>query len=722
MTVVDAAAKTFSESWHRVSSMRAALRPSVEAHRQEFRGQLWVVLNDPLNNHFFRISAEAYDFVARLRPNRTVAEVWQETLERDPDQALSQEEVVQLLAQLNLANLLFLDRPGQSASLFERYRKRRQREARARWLSFIAVRIPLVDPDRLLTHCLPLIRLLFGPVGLLLWLGLVGLAAKLAIDNADKLVDQAQGVLAPDNLVLLYLGFLIAKLIHEFSHAAACKRFGGEVHVMGVMLLVFTPLPFVDATTSWGFRQRWQRILVGAAGMLAEFMVAALAVVVWSHAAPGTIHALAYNIIFAATVSTLAFNLNPLLRFDGYYILVDLIDLPNLYQRSREQLKYTAERRLFGMPGQRPPARTGAEAFTLGLYGVLSLGYWVVIAVGILSVIADQYLDLGIALAILLGFLWGVMPVVMFLRFLAFSPRLGQQRTRAVLVVLTLVAVVVGPLALLPVPDRVRVPGVVEGVAIRQVANLTDGFVTKILVPGGGQVTAGQPLLHLENPDLDWQIAATRAQREELLVEERRAEGGAIADLAPLRENRAALEATLAELLRRRETLTVTAPVAGTWTTEALASDIGRWLPRGSALGMIINEDAHRFVAVVPQVATHLFDGAIRTAEVRLAGQEDVNLVAATVQVIPFQHGLLPSAALGWLGGGDIAVSMTEGGGRMAVEPFFRIHAAFDADAAERARLGHGRSGTMRVTLRDQPLLWQWERQVRQFLQRQYRL
>ena len=136
---------------------------------------------------------------------------------------------------------------------------------------------------------------------------------------------------------------VVIKTVHEFGHSFACRRFGGEVHTMGIMFLLFTPIPYMDATASWSFRSRWQRALVGAAGMIVEVFVASLATFVWASTAPGTIHSLAYNMMFVASVSTVLFNANPLLRFDGYYILSDLLDIPNLHQRSTGLLRHFVE-------------------------------------------------------------------------------------------------------------------------------------------------------------------------------------------------------------------------------------------------------------------------------------------------------------------------------------------------------------------------------------------
>ncbi|MBN2061245.1 MAG: M50 family metallopeptidase, partial [Deltaproteobacteria bacterium] len=323
-------AKTFSESWHRVANLKVSLRPTVSVRKQMFRGEIWYVLQDPFNNQFFRLRPEAHDFVINLRPDRTVEQVWMDCLDRHPDEAPGQEDVIQLLTQLYFANLLYFERAADSGKMFERYRKRRQREIRSKLLSIMFVRIPLLDPDRMLKLLMPLFRIIISPLGAIIWVLVVAVAGKLVIDRFDMATDQVQGILAPDNLFLMYLGLVIIKSLHEFGHAVVCKRFGGEVHIMGVMLLVFTPLPYMDATSSWAFRSRWRRAFVGAAGMITEVFVAALAAFLWAYTGPGTLHSLAYNMMFIASVSTILFNGNPLLRFDGYYILSDLLDIPNL--------------------------------------------------------------------------------------------------------------------------------------------------------------------------------------------------------------------------------------------------------------------------------------------------------------------------------------------------------------------------------------------------------
>lgn len=715
--------RIFSDAWHRVAGVRVALRTSVRAHRQVFHGDSWVVLRDSLSNDWYRVPSEAYQFLSRLSLEQTVDEVWMAMMETEPEQALTQDEVLQLLGQLNLANLLHYDRSSSAASLFERYRQRRKKESLSKWLGLLSLKIPLLDPDQLLNRFRSQIAWILGPWGVSLYLVLLVVAGLALINNADSLFNHTEGILAPDNLFLLYVGFLIAKVVHEFGHAAVCKHYGGEVHTIGVMLLIFAPVPFVDATASWGFRNRHHRLLVGAAGVLFELSVAAVATIVWANIAPGPIRALAYNVIFAASVSTLLFNLNPLMRFDGYHMLVDLLNVPNLYQRSREQLRYLAERFILVLPGAQPAARSRLEVFLLPLFGLLSLLYWVVLMATIIFVIAQQYLDLGVALAWMMAFSVVAMPLFKLLRFLVFSPRLGIHRSRTIALTVGLMTIVLGFLTVVPMPERVRVPGMVEADGYRQLHSETAGNVVELLVEPGTQVSAGQELLKLENPQLAADLRALEMQLAQVIAQELRAMSVALADLQPLQQQRQALEENLAELQRQQKALRVIAPINGIWSAADLDIAHGRWVARGGLLGTVVDANAKwRFVAVLPQISTFLFDGDLLGAEIRLAGEEQLNIQALDAKVLPHEQGLLPSAALGMAGGGEIAVQSSDPQGLTAAEPFFRVQAWLPASNAEGPMLIHGRLGVMRLTLGYRPLLFQWGRALRQFFQRKFRV
>lgn len=713
--------RTFSESWHRVSGLKVGLRPTVKVRKQLFRGETWYVLHDPFNNQYFRLRPEAYDFVMRLGPDRTVEEVWEACLNRRPDEAPGQEEVIQLLTQLYFANLLRSERPADSGKLFERFRKRRQREIRSKLLSIMFFRMPLLDPENLLKRMTPLIKVLISPLGAAVWLAVVAAAVKMVVDRFDEAMNQAQGILAPENLFLLYVGLVVIKTLHEFGHAVVCRRFGGEVHTMGVMLLVFTPLPYMDATSSWSFRSRWHRALVGGAGMITEIFVAALAAFVWAKTGPGTLHSLAYNMMFIASVSTVIFNGNPLLRFDGYYILSDLLDIPNLYTRAVRHLRHLVEHYVFGYKDSFSPARRLKEAFWLSVFGVLSGMYRVVVFTGIILFVADKFLLLGLLMAAVCVISWGIVPLFKFIVYLSSSPRLARTRVRAVAAGVGFFVLVLSFLALCPFPNRFRAPGVMEAVEYVRVINDAPGYVQALLVPSGREVLAGTPLLELSNQELDLEMEEALAQREETLAMELRALRMEAADLEPIRRRLDSIETKIKDLRAEKEALVVRARQAGTWVAPRVRDMVGTWVHRGSFLGEIVEGGSFRFSAVVSQdEAADLFVGTIRKAEVRIRGQAGDNLGVEDYRIIPYRQERLPSAALGWMGGGEVPVALRDETGLKAAEPFFQIYA--DLRSAPGVGFFHGRSGRLRFTLDSRPLLFQWLHKFRQLIQKRYRI
>jgi putative peptide zinc metalloprotease protein len=714
----------FSDSWHRVAELRCALRRTVGAQRQAYQGEDWVVLRDTLSNDWFRVGLAAYQFLARLNLQVTVEEAWQDSLQALGERALTQEDVVQLLGQLNLSNLLVYDRTPSAVSLFERYRTRRRQEFKALLMGFLAIKIPLWDPDQWLQRQLPFIRKLFSRAGALAYATLLLAGVIAVVPQTDRLFDQASNVLAPDNLFLLYVGFVLAKLVHELGHAAMCKHHGGEVHTVGVMLLLFAPLPYVDASSAWGFRSHWHRFQVGAAGMFSEFAVAAAAALVWTQTAPGTLNAVAYNVMFVASISSLLFNLNPLLRFDGYHMLVDMLQIPNLYQRAREQLKFLCEHLLFGLSSARPAASNRREALLLPLYGIGSLIYWVFLMLFISVFVANQYLELGMAMVLVLLVTSVFMPLGKFLRFLFTSPRLAQHRRRALGVTGGFLGLFLFVTAVIESPEYIRVDGVLQAQQHVQVNAASSGVLVKRGAELGQRVEANQVLLELSNPALELERAAAERELAGLRWQAQRATAGGQVQLRAIQEQIKALDAKITLIDERLADLTVRAPGPGIWVGGDFGAQQGQWVKRGQSLGEIVNPDAWTFVGVLPQVDTFLFERDVEGAQVRLRGQEAQVLDVTRPRVIPHENGVLPSAALGMAGGGPIAVDPSDGSGTTAREPFFRLESdllAGDGPAFSEA-LKHGLRGTLRVQLSDAPLWLQWERRVRQFLQRSFRV
>ena len=320
----------FSPSWYRVAGLKPRLRTHVDIHRHSYRGTIWFVLQDHSSGRSHRLTPAAYAFIGLMDETRTVQNIWDLCNERGGRDAPTQDDVVRLLGQLHAADALICDVPPDTRELFRRFQRQRRQTWRQRLWTPLAIRVPLFDPDAFLERTAFLVRPLFGRLGALIWLAVVTAGLVLAGLNWSTLTeDVVDRVLAPQNLVLLWFVYPLVKAIHELGHAYATKIYGGEVHEIGVMFLVFVPVPYVDASAASSFPDKRQRMAVGAIGIGVEMLLAAVAVFVFAHATIGLVHAIAYNVILIGGVSTILFNGNPLLRFDGYYVLTDALELPN---------------------------------------------------------------------------------------------------------------------------------------------------------------------------------------------------------------------------------------------------------------------------------------------------------------------------------------------------------------------------------------------------------
>ncbi len=465
---------TFHESWHRVAGLRPRVRSGVRVVRQMFRGEWWMLAEDPASGQFYRLSRGAWAFVGRLDGRRTAAEARDLAERAIGDDAPTQGEAIALLAQLSGAGLLAAPAPADAAILLRQRAKRRAREARAMMQPWVFFRVPLVDPDRVLSRVAPLVAWVFSPLGFSLWLGVLLIGAGHLIGREREFVEGVGSALQPGNLPALFVTFALVKLLHEFGHAAACKVLGrreamtpddppGAVHALGVMFFLFIPAPYIDASSAWAFRSKRSRLIVGAAGMMVELAIASLAAVVWARSEPGTAApAVAWNVILLASIGTLAFNLNPLLRFDGYFILSDWLELPNLSGRAFDSMKHLMKRRVWGMSRAVDPARSPSERAWLLAYALLAGVYRVMIAVGVLLFIARQEWMLGAALATVSLVLWVFFPAARFLRYLFCSVELSRHRPRAVLSTLVAAGVLAVLTAAVPLPRWERLDAVID--------------------------------------------------------------------------------------------------------------------------------------------------------------------------------------------------------------------------------------------------------------------
>ena len=723
---------TFSESWYRVADLRPRLRATVQMHRQHFRGLTWHVVQDPASNQFFRLNEEAYRFVALLDGRRTVAEVWRLCNEQLGDSAPTQGEAIQLLGQLYTSNLLQGDMPPDAEGLLRRYRQRITREVQSYLSNILFIRIPIFDPDRFLDRTVGLFGQVFTVWGFALWLVLIGTGLYFVAGRAGEIVHGASDILDPKGLPLLYLSVVLVKIVHEFGHAFACKKFGrqggsgGEVHVMGIMFLIFTPLPYVDASSSWAFRNKGHRAIVGAAGMIIEMACAAVAAVVWSQTGSGSpMHTVAYNIMFVGSVSTILFNANPLLRYDGYYILSDLLEIPNLAQRGKEYVYYLVRRWVWNVRQARNPAHTRGEQVWLFVYAVASMVYRIFISVAILLFVSSRLPFLGALLAAMAIVAWVIVPIGKFVHYLSSSGELLRVRPRAIASSLLVPAVILAALGLIPAPDHCYVEGIVEPIQIAIIYPAAEGFLREYYPSGRTVSPDGPPLAHLENPDLVAQEKAWQAEKESLegRYDLLRARG----DLATAQATQEQIDAADGKIRRLKEQLAdldVRAPFEGTWLAPQLDRERGGYMDRHRQVGVVATLDNLYVRAVATQDVADLLKAEANPAvEMRVDGRPDVTFGGTIKLFLPAGQQRLPSPALGYAGGGPIAVAADDKQGMKASEHLFEIQVEpAPPDVDHPVRLLAGQRVVIQFSNERKPLLAQWWRSLLQLIQRRFKV
>lgn len=703
--------------WYRVAQLRPRLRAHVRLHRHRYRGHTWHVAQDAVTGRFHRFSAAAWHVIGLMDGERTLETIAADAAEQLGDDAPGQREIIRLLHQLHVAELLRTDVGGDVAELAARGRRQRRAKLLAGLRTPLAIRIPLVDPERFLAATAPIGRALFSRGAALAWVALMVAAAVVAGSHWHGLTDNlTERLLAPQNLVVIWLVFPVVKVLHELGHAWAVKRWGGEVHEMGVMLLVFTPVPYVDASQASAFRERSRRALVGLAGMLVELAVAALALFVWATVEPGLLRTVCYNVMIVAGVSTLLFNGNPLLRFDAYYVLSDLVEIPNLADRSNRYVYYLVQRYAFGVEDADSPVQVPSERPWLAGYAVASFVFRMFLYFSIILFVSGQFFLVGVLLATWSIVNLFVLPLGRGLRYLLTSARLARRRRRALGVTAASVAGLAALLLALPLPYATVAEGVLwlpDDAIVRPEA---PGVVRTALPGDGTAVDAGSRVAALEDPLLPAEVAVLEAEVRALEARHAFFQFSDPAQANIAAEQLAAAREVLARARERFDALTVQSPAPGRLVFADGVPPLGAWVERGRNLAYVFTGGPPRVKVAVDQNDIDAVRRRTERVSVRLVHALGETVPARVLRVVPAGTHRLPSPALGTSGGGRIAIDPRESDLVTTLEPVFELELELPAQAGTRAvgsrvyvRFDHGY----------EPIGWRWYRDLRRLLLRQ---
>jgi len=704
----------FSTYWYRVANLKPMLRDTCRIYRHVYRGQKWYLLRNGFNGRHHRFNSAAYSLIGRMDGRRTVEEIWQNAAKLSVDAAPTQDEVIRLLGQLHEADLIQSDILPSTMELIRQAPGQRPAGWKSRVSNPFFMRIPLWDPDRFLKKWSFLTAPLFTRGTFILWLLIVLSALAAAIMHWPELTGSlADQLFLPRNLLQLWLVYPLVKMIHEFGHAFAVKKWGGEVHEMGIMLLALTPIPYIDASASTSFSDKQRRISVAAMGMMAEMLLAALALWVWLNVETGLVSGLAYKVMLIGGISTLLFNGNPLLRYDGYYILADLIEIPNLAQRSTRYLGYLLQRYLLGIETAESPVTAPGERGWFLIYGPIAFCYRIAIMIGLVWVVSSRFFIFGVLIA-----LWGAVSLLILPAFRSLSrfldsPAVRQRRSRLIMVGGTVILGVGLLIFVIPMPLRTTTQGVVWLPEQSIIRAGTDCELVEVLVSDEQEVAKDASLLRGVDPFLEAEVDIYRSHLEELYAVYNAQPLQKRVKRKMLKDEIEKIKGDLHQAEEKSARLLIRSPARGSVVLIDARNLPGRFVKKGELLGYIVSEHRPTIRAVVSQADIGLVRERVTQIEVRLTERPAMSLRADLERIVPAADLNLPSAALGTGGGGIVAIDPIDPDRRRALQSLFQL----DLTLPELVKDPHiGGRAYVRFEHGTMPLAMQWYRSLRQLI------
>lgn len=552
-------------------------RPDLSANRQRYQGTGYWVVKEPVGLQYFRFHEEEYFILNMLDGHVSLQQIKDGFEQRFAPQKITFGDLQQFIGMLHRSGLVISNSPGQGKSLRERGRKKKNKEVMGKFTNVFAIRYRGFDPEKILNGLLPWFGWLFT-VPALIGFVLIFMAASLLLASQYETVysrlPSFQQFFAADRWFILAITMGLVKVLHEFGHGLSCKKFGGECHEIGFMLLVFTPCLYCNVSDSWMLPNKWKRVWIGAAGIYVEMFLASIATFIWWFTEEGTaINDLSLNMMFLNAVSTVLVNGNPLLRFDGYYILMDALEIPNLRQKSTEVLKRAFQKTCLGLELPEDPFLPTRGRFFFGAFTVASVIYrWVVVfsicwfVIKVLEPYGLQAIGRMVAVVGFAGLV--IQPIVQTWKFCRTPGRLSKVKRTPLMISLGVLAVILALVCYVPLPHHIDCAFEIRPSQAGLVYAGTPGQIEWTVSPKE-YVNEDDAVAILRNPDLEIRLADLRGRQEIAEVELR--------NLSYRSRNDAALKAQIdtqeellaaIELLREKteeeiKELTVLAPRSG---------------------------------------------------------------------------------------------------------------------------------------------------------------
>jgi putative peptide zinc metalloprotease protein len=558
--------------------LRLRRRPDLESRRHKYDGRVYWVVKEPVGLNYFRFHEEEFAILNMLDGETSLQTIKERFQSEFAPQRISLQDLQQFVGMLHRSGLVISHASGQGKPLRRRGETKKRKELIGKLSNIFAIRFRGIDPERILNALLPWFGWLFTTWCLMFALG-VGLAAlSLVAVNYQEFrgkLPTFETFFAANNWIWLGLTMGAVKICHEFGHGLSCKKFGGECHEMGVMFLVFTPCLYCNVSDSWMLPNKWQRIFIGAAGMYIELILASIATFLWWYSEDGMFNFLCLSVMFICSVSTVVFNGNPLLRFDGYYILMDLLEIPNLRQKATEILKRWFQKNCLGLELQENPFLPQRNQFLFGIYTVASFIYRWVVAFSIIMFLNQvlkpyglQSLGRTIAVAGVAGMI--VPGFIAIFKFFKTPGRASKMKRGNMLTSLAVASAILAFIGWFPLPFSVYCPTEIQPADAKEMRTLSAGRLLRWNKRPLEQIAQDEVLCELENLELKYQRAKAWGEFEAARIKLADLERSAAADASQIKYLRIQQEevATKINMLQvlddKLKNLVLRSPIAGT--------------------------------------------------------------------------------------------------------------------------------------------------------------
>ena len=553
------------------------MRPDLSARRHRYHGRTFWVVKEPVGLNYFRFHEEEYAILGMLDGRTSLEEIKDQFEQQFAPQKITYHDLLQFVGMLHRSGLVISESSGQGKQLVKRRNEKKRRELLGKFTNVFALRFRGVDPERFLNWLYKYTWWFFTwpAVVCVMLIGLAALSLVLVqLPTFQSRLPTFHEFFGPKNWFYLGITMATVKVLHEFGHGLSCKHFGGECHELGAMMLVFTPALYCNVSDSWMLPNKWHRAAIGAAGMYVELFLASIATFLWWFSTPGLFNHICLSVMFICSVSTVVFNGNPLLRFDGYYILMDILEIPNLRQKSTEVLKRYVLEYCLGIEQQENPFLPQGNRWLFAAYTIAAVIYRWIVVFSIMFFLNKVFEPYGlkiigqlIAISGLVGLV--IQPLWAAGKFFSTPGRMHKVKKERMIASGLVVAAILAFVLFVPLPFSVKCGFEVQAHGAAQVFANVQGQLVEIKKKPGDPVQKGDVILTLENKQLQYELASLKGQLDEAeqrlssLQLARFSDSDLVDQLATAEKDREAKQKLYDEKLKEVQRLTITAPRDG---------------------------------------------------------------------------------------------------------------------------------------------------------------